>query len=484
MLTIARALLLNPRLLVMDEPTEGLAPVIVDMIEAMLVQLTEEEDIDILVIEQNTAVATAISPQVAIMVNGRINRIIDSARLAADAELQQRLLGVGRHAHDDTPLPEETSEADETGDRAPDQLVRIYMSNPRTPNRWSKPVPVHLLEQSARAVTSPTALTERPSALANAELRPLVSVDRAVVLVAGTLDTKGDELRYVRDIILENGLPVRLVDLSTSGGYSGADIPAHQIAAFHPRGASGVFTNDRGASVAGMTLAFERWITRQSGVAGIIGLGGSGGTAMIAPAMRALSVGVPKVLVSTVASGDVGRYVGPSDIMMMYSVADIQGLNSITRRVLQNAANAVAGMVNGAASSPRTAAANPDKPAVGVTMFGVTTPCVQQIQAALENDYDCLVFHATGVGGQAMERLVDGGAIQSVIDITTTEICDMMVGGVFPATEDRFRRRHPRACALHRFMRCTGHGQLRRTGHGPGKVSWTPLLRTQPANHA
>src|SRR5690606_25669897 len=117
------------------------------------------------------------------------------------------------------------------------------------------------------------------------------------------------------------------------------------IAAYHPRGASGVFVGDRGEAVAGMTLAFERWIARQSGVAGIIAAGGSGGTALVAPAMRALPVGVPKLIISTIASGDVGAYVGPSDIMMMHSVADVQGLNSITREVLANGANAMAGMV-------------------------------------------------------------------------------------------------------------------------------------------
>ncbi|MGI9478419.1 MAG: ABC transporter permease [Hyphomicrobiaceae bacterium] len=436
MLAIARALLLNPRLLIMDEPTEGLAPVIVEMVEAMLVQLTEEEDIDVLVIEQNTAVATAVSPRVAIMVNGRINRIIESNVLASDRELQQRLLGVGRHAHDETPLPEGAEETLETP--AAQGPTRIFMSNPTTPNRWSKPVAVRLLEQSARIVSQAPNANERPNGDHRADLRPFATSGQAFVLVAGTLDTKGDELRFVRDLIRARGLAARLVDLSTSGGHSGADVPAHQVAAYHPRGASGVFIDDRGAAVAAMMLAFERWIAQQSGVAGIIGLGGSGGTAMIAPAMRSLPIGIPKVLVSTVASGDVRRYVGPSDIMMMYSVADIQGLNSITRRVLGNAAEALAGMVGGAREAETRAAGGGEKSAVGMTMFGVTTPCVQQLQAELESDYDCLVFHATGIGGESMERLVDAGFIASVIDITTTEVCDMMMGGAFPATDDRF----------------------------------------------
>ena len=138
----------------------------------------------------------------------------------------------------------------------------------------------------------------------------------------------------------------------------------------------------------------------------MIGLGGSGGTALITPAMRALPVGVPKVMVSTVASGNTAPYVGPADICMMYSVTDVAGLNRISRRVLGNAAHALAGML--AHRVPEAAA---DKPALGLTMFGVTTPCVQQVTRALEGDYDCLVFHATGTGGQSMEKLVDSGLV-------------------------------------------------------------------------
>jgi uncharacterized protein (UPF0261 family) len=265
-----------------------------------------------------------------------------------------------------------------------------------------------------------------------------------VVLVAGTLDTKGVELRYMRDIVRAAGLPVRLVDLSTSGGHSGAEIPAHQIAAFHPRGAAGVFTGDRGASVAGMTEAFSRWMARQNGVMGVLSAGGSGGTAIVAPAMRSLPVGVPKLIVSTVASGEVAKYVGPADITMMHSVADVQGLNAITEEVLANAAHAMVGMVLARRTAPPQRAR---KPAIGLTMFGVTTAAVSQVTAALSDDFDCLVFHATGIGGQSMEKLIDNGKVEGVIDLTTTEICDMMMGGVFAATEDRFgaviRRRMP-----------------------------------------
>jgi uncharacterized protein (UPF0261 family) len=207
-----------------------------------------------------------------------------------------------------------------------------------------------------------------------------------------------------------------------------------------------VFGGERGSSVTAMAEAFETWVKRQPDIAGIIGAGGSGGASIIAPGMRALPIGVPKVLVSSVASGDVGRYVGPADITMMYSVTDVQGLNSISRQVLGNGAQALIGMVKArlADGAPRVGA---DLPVVGLTMFGVTTPCVQQISAALGQDWECLVFHATGVGGQSMEKLVDSGLIAGVIDITTTEVADLLMGGVLPATEDRFgatiRKRMP-----------------------------------------
>lgn len=438
MLAISRALLLNPQLLVMDEPTEGLAPVIVAQLEEMLIQLGGEGE-SVLVIEQNIGVATAVAEQVAIMVNGRVNRVMNSTLLASDRELQQRLLGVGRHGDDDTAGQTDTASpaaAEDDLDRRP---KRIYESNPKLPTRWSQPAAVSRIEAAARTDSS----SARPSTVGVAaeqvDLRPLSSTGDPVVIVAGTLDTKGQELRYIRDQLRAAGVRTRLVDLSTTQSLSSADVPPHQIAAYHRSGPNGVFSQDRGEAVASMSEAFETWMSRQSGIAGIISAGGSGGTSMVAPAMRTLPVGVPKLMISTVASGDVRRYVGPADIMMMYSVTDIQGLNSISRQVLTNGAQAMIGMVNA-----RSSADAPDRhsgldlPAIGLTMFGVTTTCVQQVTAALEASFDCLVFHATGVGGESMEKLIDTGMLTGVIDITTTEICDMMMGGVFPASDDRF----------------------------------------------
>jgi len=441
MLAISRALLTNPHLLVMDEPTEGLAPVIVAQLEEMLVRLGDE-DISVLVIEQNIGVATAISKNVAIMVNGRINRIIDSGRLSADRDLQQRLLGVGVHAEAATDLETESVRPDTepAPQRTPSSApLRIYVSNLTLPTRWSQPVPIPRIEAAARTLS--TGVTRLES---NARQRRDAAAQQVsgppVVLIVGTLDTKGAELRFIRDIIADSGLRTRLVDVSTSGKLATCDVPAQEIALNHGRGGSGVFSADRGASVTAMAEAFAKWLLRQRNVAGIISAGGSGGASLVAPGMRTLPIGVPKLIVSSVASGDVGAYVGPADITMMYSVTDVQGLNSISRAVLANGANALVGMVKARlddrAARPREASGL--LPSIGITMFGVTTAAVQKVAAELKEDFECLVFHATGVGGRSMEKLVDSGQLAGVIDLTTTEVCDLLMGGVFPATDDRF----------------------------------------------
>ena len=258
--------------------------------------------------------------------------------------------------------------------------------------------------------------------------------------VAATLDTKIDEALYVCHLLEAAGLPVHLADLSTkepsSTSTSSSTLnltSAAEIAEHHLKGASAVFCGDRGAAVAAMTDAFERFIEAQRDLGGLLGIGGSGGTAMITRAMRALPIGLPKVMVSTMASGNVASYVGTCDITMMYSVTDVAGLNRISRRVLGNAAHALAGMM----LHPLPQEGH-KRSALGLTMFGVTTPCVQQMVRMLTPRFDCLVFHATGTGGQSMEKLLDDGLIDGVIDITTTEVCDHLFGGILACTDDRF----------------------------------------------
>jgi len=254
----------------------------------------------------------------------------------------------------------------------------------------------------------------------------------AKAYVVGTCDTKGAELAYVRDLIAAAGLPTVLVDLGIRSDGRRADVTPREVAAHHPGGVAAVFGDDRGRAIAAMAEAFARFVMTRDDIGGMIGLGGSGGTALITPAMRALPVGLPKVMVSTVASGNVGAYVGPADICMMYSVTDVAGINRISRQVLGNAAHALAGML-----AHQVPPADGVKPALGLTMFGVTTPCVEQVVQALAGDYDCLVFHATGTGGQSLEKLVDSSLVTAVIDVTTTEVCDLLMGGVFSAGEDR-----------------------------------------------
>ena len=256
--------------------------------------------------------------------------------------------------------------------------------------------------------------------------------------VVGTHDTKGRELAYVAELLRAAGVAVTTVDVSTRGpdgppvpGAAPPDVPAGEVAAAHPDGADAVFTGDRGSAVSAMAVALERFLLTRADVDGVLGLGGSGGTALVAPALRALPVGVAKIMVSTVASGDVAPYVGASDIAMLHSVTDVAGLNRISRRVLGNAAHALAGMV----THPVPPA--DDRPAVGLTMFGVTTPCVTAVTERLGDAVDALVFHATGTGGRAMEKLVDDGLISSVLDVTTTEVADLLVGGVMAAGPDR-----------------------------------------------
>ena len=450
MLAISRALLVNPRLLIMDEPTEGLAPVIVDQVSAMLRGLAEEGAMSILLIEQNLGVALDVSSDIAIMVHGRLAQRMAEHELAGDEALQRRLLGVGRDDVEDTADPTDATAEEAAPEVRYIQVARAYgeepvpgqgvgnigaarHSAPPTQTRWSA-------DNRPRERRGPQTRRAqpgdyRPDTSADVGSVPVASMTGAVAYVAGTFDTKGSELTFLNNCLRRLGVKTVTVDLSTSAKPSAADISPREVARHHPAGETAVFTGDRGGAVTAMAAAFERFIRTRRDVGGVISAGGSGGTALATPAMRALPVGVPKFMVSTVASGDVSRYVGPSDITMMYSVTDVQGINSISELVLANAAHALAGMI---AHKRRGDQSSARKPAIGLTMFGLTTPCVQAVSAALEGKFDCLVFHATGTGGQSMEKLVDSGMFAGVIDVTTTEVADHIVGGVFACTADRF----------------------------------------------
>jgi uncharacterized protein (UPF0261 family) len=248
------------------------------------------------------------------------------------------------------------------------------------------------------------------------------------VVLLGTLDTKGAEYAFLRDRLREHGVDVLLVDAGVNEPTVEPDIARGELA-------SGVEFGDRGTAVGAMAEGAERVVLRlhaEGRLDGILALGGSGGSSIATRAMRALPVGVPKLMVSTVASGDTRPYVGAVDVTMMYSVVDIAGVNRVSARIMANAAGAIAGMVG--AQVPALA----EKPLIGASMFGVTTPCVTRARERLEElGYEVLVFHATGAGGQSMEALVRGGFLAGVLDATTTELADELVGGVLSAGPDR-----------------------------------------------
>ena len=254
------------------------------------------------------------------------------------------------------------------------------------------------------------------------------------VYVVGTMDTKAAELAYAAERVRMAGAEAVLVDVGTHRTSDAADVAASEVAAHHPGGAGAVLgLGDRGKAVSAMAEALTHFFAMRRDIGAVLGLGGSGNTALVTEAMRSLPIGVPKLMVSTVASGNTAPYVGPNDLALMHSVVDVAGLNSISRMVIGNAAHAVAGM---ALNVPPVSAA--DRLGIGMTMFGVTTACVNAVRAALENSHEVYVFHATGVGGQSMEKLADSGLLAGVIDATTTEVADHLMGGVFSAGEERF----------------------------------------------
>lgn len=260
------------------------------------------------------------------------------------------------------------------------------------------------------------------------------------VILLGTLDTKGEEYGFVRDHLHAQGIETLVIDAGVLDAPTlEADISREEVAqaagAHLARLAS---DRDRGVAIDAMMGGARKLVTplvARGGVHGIFGMGGSGGSTLISGVMRDLPVGFPKLLVSTVASGDTRPYVGASDISMMSSIVDISGINQLSERVLTNAAGSIAGMAKACESF---VSVTERKPVIGATMFGVTTPCVTIARKRLEAlGYEVLVFHATGVGGDTMEALVRTGVITGVLDTTTTELADSLVGGALPSGPER-----------------------------------------------
>ena len=258
------------------------------------------------------------------------------------------------------------------------------------------------------------------------------------VCIVGTMDTKGIEFAFIKTQIESAGIPTCVINTGILGEPQlTPDISADEVA---QAGGSSLQAlrdeGDRGNSVTIMAQGAAALVAEKHAageIDGIVSLGGSAGTTIGTTAMQAVPVGVPKLMVSTLASGDTSPYVQSKDICMMYSVVDIAGINRLSRQILANAAGAIVGMVNAEAPEATT-----DKPLIAATMFGVTTPCVTKAREILEEaGYEVLVFHATGTGGQAMEDLVKGGFLAGVLDVTTTELADELVGGILSAGPDR-----------------------------------------------
>jgi len=278
----------------------------------------------------------------------------------------------------------------------------------------------------------------------------------ATVALVGTLDTKGPDYAFLAGRLRAGGAGVLVVDTGTGipagtpAGTAGIspDITAEQVAAAAGTTVAALRSaGDRGAAVAAMgrgAAAVVGELAAGGRVDGVLAAGGSGGSSIAAQVMAALPVGLPKLLVSTMASGDVSPYVGARDVCVMYSVVDVAGINRISRLVLGNAAAAMAGMVQARAQAREQARAgeqadaDDERPLVAASMFGVTTPAVETARARLTGlGYEVLVFHATGAGGRALEALAEARLLAGVLDITTTELADDLVGGVLSAGPDR-----------------------------------------------
>ena len=260
------------------------------------------------------------------------------------------------------------------------------------------------------------------------------------IAIAGTFDSKGAEYQYIKGLVEELGLRAYTIHTGVFEPMFEPDVSNGEVAAAAGYNLEEIAAKkDRSLAMEALAKGMETIVPKlyaDGKFDGILSLGGSGGTSLATAAMRALPIGVPKLMVSTMASGDVERYVGTSDIIMMPSIVDVAGLNKISKMIFKNAVLAMAGMVS--CGDKLKNDTTEQKPLIAATMFGVTTPCIEQAKAYLEEKgYEVMVFHATGTGGKTMEALIDAGFFAGVLDLTTTEYCDEVVGGILAAGPDR-----------------------------------------------
>lgn len=315
----------------------------------------------------------------------------------------------------------------------------------------------------------------------------------AIVVLVGTLDTKGAEYGWLKERLLDNGVDVVVVDAGVIGEPRvRADIPRAEVAR-----SAGLelerlrAEGDRGAAVTAMAGAAAETVRRlhaEDRLHAVLAIGGSGGTSIATRAMRSLPLGVPKVMVSSMAAGDVSPYVGSSDITMMYSVVDIAGINSVLAAVLANAADAAAGMAKGFAAARRglrpAELGAGARPLVAASMAGVTTPGVDAARERLTGlGYEVLVFHASGAGGRTLETLAGQGLFAGVLDLTLSELADDL-GGRDPDRGARPADRGGAAgCAASGESGSAGHGEVRPARHAPGKPAQPAGAGAQPVHH-
>ncbi|KGX87539.1 Tm-1-like ATP-binding domain-containing protein [Pontibacillus litoralis] len=282
------------------------------------------------------------------------------------------------------------------------------------------------------------------------------------IALAGTLDSKGEEFLYVKEMIESLGFRAFVIHTGVFDPLFKPDVSSSEIAAAVGENMKDLAAKkDRGKATAVLAQGLETLLPtlyEQGKFDGILSFGGSGGTSIATAGMRALPIGVPKLMVSTVASGNTESYIGTSDIMFMPSIVDVAGLNVISKKIFSNAVHSMAGMLTFEHKKEEK-----KKPLIAATMFGVTTPCVEKAKISLENlGYEVLIFHATGVGGRTMEQLIEAGFIDGVLDLTTTEWADQLVGGVLAAGEHRLE-----AAAKHHIPQVISVGALDMVNFGP-----------------